>query len=99
MTGLSPEVASFQAASAFSGAGYTTEEAEQTVTTPERRKIIKTLIRLGSLSLLGALIPLIGSFAGGNGTNHVPPDRPPTDEYEARHQDAGERLRNHACAD
>lgn len=67
MTGLSPDVASFQAASAFSGAGYTTEEAEQTVATPERRTIIKTLIRLGSLSLLGALVPLIGSFAGGNG--------------------------------
>lgn len=67
MTGISQDVASFQAASAFSGAGYTTEEAEQTVATPERRKIIKTLIRLGSLSLLGALVPLIGSFAGGNG--------------------------------
>ena len=67
MTGLSPDVASFQAASAFSGAGYTTEESEQTVATPERRRIIKTLIRLGSLSLLGALVPLIGSFAGGDG--------------------------------
>ena len=67
MTGLSPDVASFQAASAFLGAGHTTEESEQTVATPERRRIIKTLIRLGSLSLLGALVPLIGSFAGGDG--------------------------------
>ena len=47
--------------------GYTTEESEQTVATPERRQIIKTLIRLGSLSFLGALVPLIGSFAGGGG--------------------------------
>jgi Trk-type K+ transport system membrane component len=38
MTGLSPNVASFQSVSAFSGAGYTTEEAEQTVSTPGRRK-------------------------------------------------------------
>ena len=67
MTGLSPDIASFQAASAFSGAGYTTEEAEQTVATPERRGIIKTLIQLGNLSLLGALVPIIGSFAGGGG--------------------------------
>lgn len=38
MTGLSPDVASFQSVSAFSGAGYTTEEAEQTVSMPKRRK-------------------------------------------------------------
>lgn len=66
MTGLSPDVASFQAIR-VSGAGYTTEEAEQTVATPERRKIVKALIRVGSLSLLGALAPLVGSFAGGDG--------------------------------
>ncbi len=68
MTGLSPDVASFQAASAFSGAGFTTDEAEQTVRTPARRKIIKTLIRLGSLGLLSAIAPLVGSFTGGSGT-------------------------------
>lgn len=62
MTGLSPDVASFQAASAFSGAGFTTDEAEHTVQTPSRRKIIKTLIRLGSLGFLTAIAPLVGSF-------------------------------------
>lgn len=67
MTGLSPDIASFQAASAFSGAGFTTDEAEQTVQTPGRRKIIKTLIRLGSLGLLSAIAPLVGSFTDGNG--------------------------------
>ena len=34
MTGVSEEVASFQAASAFSGAGFTTKETEQTISTP-----------------------------------------------------------------
>lgn len=62
MTGLSPEVASFQAQSAFSGAGFTTDEAEKTVETPARRKIIKTLIRLGSLGLVSAITSLVASF-------------------------------------
>lgn len=39
MTGLSPDVATFQAASAFSGAGYTTEKAEFTVSGSSRRTI------------------------------------------------------------
>ena len=34
MTGLSPDIASFRTTSAFSGARFTTEEAERTVETP-----------------------------------------------------------------
>lgn len=64
MTGLSPDVASFQATSAFSGAGYTTEEAERTVSTPGRRAVVKALIRLGSIGLLGAISSLVLSFTG-----------------------------------
>ncbi|WP_254544612.1 TrkA C-terminal domain-containing protein [Halomarina pelagica] len=74
MTGLSPDVASFQSTSAFSGAGYTTEEAEQTVATSERRKIIKALIRLGSVGLVSVIASLVLSFTdsqGGNGLNLV----------------------------
>lgn len=62
MTGLSPAVASFQAASAFSGAGYTTEEAESVVSVPERRTIVKTLIRLGSVGLVSVIASLVLSF-------------------------------------
>ncbi|MBU3958657.1 MAG: potassium transporter TrkA, partial [Candidatus Omnitrophica bacterium] len=40
LTGLSPEIASFQAQSAFSGAGFTTSESETIVTHPLRRRII-----------------------------------------------------------
>ena len=39
MTGLSEEVASFQSLSAFSGAGFTTEEAERTIAYPARRRV------------------------------------------------------------
>ncbi|MFC6763654.1 potassium channel family protein [Natrinema soli] len=69
MTGLSPDVASFQAASAFSGAGFTTEEAEQTVTTPARRSTVKTLIRLGSIGLVSGLTSLLLSFTNANEEN------------------------------
>ncbi|RBI59839.1 TrkA-C domain protein [halophilic archaeon] len=66
MTGLSPDIASFQSISAFSGTGYTTEEAEQTVSTPGRRKTVKALIRLGSIGLIGALASLTLSFTKSN---------------------------------
>lgn len=67
MTGLSPDVASFQATSAFSGAGYTTEEAEQTVATPERRTVVKALIRLGSIGLVSVIASLVLSFTDTGG--------------------------------
>lgn len=72
MTGLSPEVASFQALSAFSGAGFTTDEAEETVSTPARRNVVKTLIRLGSVGIVTAIFSLVVSFTGrGAGTGAI----------------------------
>lgn len=68
MTGLSEEVASFQSLSAFSGAGFTTDEAERALAYPARRKVVKTLIRLGSVGLITAISSLVLSFtntAGG----------------------------------
>lgn len=69
MTGLSPDVASFQSASAFSGAGYTTEEAEQVVATPSRRAVVKALIRLGSVGLVSVIASLVLSFTDGGEEN------------------------------
>ena len=63
MTGLSEEVASFQSLSAFSGAGFTTNEAENVLVSQARRKIIKTLIRLGSVGVVTAISSLFLSFA------------------------------------
>ena len=42
LTGLSYEVAAFQAQSAFSGAGFTTSESESIVTHAVRRKVKRT---------------------------------------------------------
>lgn len=62
MTGLSKDVASFQALSAFSGAGFTTDESEEVATYPSRRTIVKTLIRLGSVGLVTTIATLVLSF-------------------------------------
>jgi hypothetical protein len=64
MTGLSEEVASFQSLSAFSGAGFTTDEAESVLVITTRRRIIKVLIRLGSAGIVTVISSLILSFAG-----------------------------------
>ena len=48
-TGVPPEIAAFQARSAFSGAGFTTTEAENVVNHPLRRRIIATTMFVGSL--------------------------------------------------
>lgn len=67
MTGLTPDVASFQAASAFSGAGFTTEESEYAISTPERRAVVKALIRLGSVGLVSVIASLVLSFTDPRG--------------------------------
>lgn len=64
LTGLSPEIASFQAQSAFSGAGFTTSEAESLVTHPVRRKIIRILILLGSAGFTTSIATLVLTFVG-----------------------------------
>ncbi len=64
MTGLSKEMATFQAQSAFSGVGFTTSESEYVVSHPLRRKIIRILIFLGSAGIASAMATLILTFFG-----------------------------------
>lgn len=71
MTGMSPEVASFQAASAFTGVGFTTDEAEQITATPDRRNVAKHLFRLGSLGAVSAITSLVTSFTNGGNLRSV----------------------------
>ncbi len=59
LTGLSEEIAKFQASSAFFGVGFTTTEAEQVVEHPVRRKIVTWLIIAGNIGLTSALATLI----------------------------------------
>lgn len=64
LTGLSHEVARFQARSALSGVGFTTSEAESVVTHPVRRRVVLSLMLLGSAGLVTAVATLMLSFAG-----------------------------------
>ena len=47
MTGLSRDLAKFQARSAFTGVGFTTNEAEKVVAHPVRRRILMLLAAVG----------------------------------------------------
>lgn len=62
MTGLSRELARFQARSAFTGAGFTTSESEQVVHHPVRRRIIMLLMLLGNAGIVTAMSTLMLSF-------------------------------------
>jgi hypothetical protein len=64
LTGLSYDVAAFQAQSAFSGAGFTTAESEQIVTHAVRRRIIRMLILIGSVGLVSTGATLIVALTG-----------------------------------
>nr|WP_211204170.1 TrkA C-terminal domain-containing protein [Methanocaldococcus fervens] len=64
MTGLSKDVAAFQAQSAFTGAGFTTAESEYVVSHPVRRKIIRILILLGNAGISSAIATLVLTFVG-----------------------------------
>lgn len=67
LTGLSSEIASFQAQSAFSGVGFTTQESEAIVTHPLRRRIIRILILLGSAGVTTSMATLVLTFVGETG--------------------------------
>ncbi|HZG37003.1 MAG TPA: TrkA C-terminal domain-containing protein [Gaiellaceae bacterium] len=67
LTGLSPEVARFQARSALTGVGFTTSEAESVVGHPVRRKIVMTLMLIGSAGVITAVATLMLSFVGAGG--------------------------------
>jgi len=62
LTGLSWDVASFQAQSAFTGAGFTTSESENIVSHPARRRVIQAMIMLGSIGVSSALVTVVVTF-------------------------------------
>jgi hypothetical protein len=68
LTGVSSEMARFQARSAFTGAGFTTAESERMVTHPVRRRIIMLLMLLGNAGIVTAASTLILSFTGSGDT-------------------------------
>lgn len=66
-TGLSTEMARFQARSAYSGVGFTTIESEDVLSHPARRRIVQSLMVLSSAGVAGTLATLLLSFAGTTG--------------------------------
>jgi K+/H+ antiporter YhaU regulatory subunit KhtT len=71
MTGMSKESARFQARSALSGVGFTTQEAEQVVRHPVRRRIALVLMMFGSAGVVTAVASLILSFGSGAGSGRL----------------------------
>ncbi|MFC2009491.1 TrkA C-terminal domain-containing protein [Chloroflexota bacterium] len=62
LTGIEPEVARFQALSAFSGTGFTTTEAERVVRHRTRRRIVTALIIMGNAGLVAIIATSVASF-------------------------------------
>ena len=62
LTGIEPDIARFQALSAFSGTGFTTREAERVVGHRTRRRIVTVLIILGNAGMVTVIATLVASF-------------------------------------
>lgn len=65
-TGMSRDMARFQARSAFSTCGFTTDESESVVNHPVRRKIIATLMLLGNAGFVSVIAMVLGTFTAEN---------------------------------
>ncbi len=66
ITGLDPEIASFQALSAFTGTGFTTSEADLITRHPKRRRTVRILIIVGNAyfaAVVAMVISAIMSFS------------------------------------
>lgn len=68
LTGLSRTSASFQARSAFTGAGFTTTESEAVVKHPVRRRIIMLLMFLGNAGIITVISSLVLTFVSTSST-------------------------------
>jgi hypothetical protein len=66
LTGVSREMARFQARSAFSGCGFTTKESEGLVSHPVRRRIIMLLMLLGNIGVATVAASVMVSIVRAN---------------------------------
>jgi hypothetical protein len=73
ITGISRQLALFQARSAFTGAGFTTNESEQVINHPVRRRIIMWLMFLGNAGIVTVISSLVLTFVSiGEGGSWIP---------------------------
>jgi Trk-type K+ transport system membrane component len=68
LTGMEPQMAMFQALSAFTNTGFTTSAAESVVQHRRRRVIAAVLMILGYIGIVGVIVTLIRSFAAESGS-------------------------------
>ena len=61
-TGMSRQYAKFQSRSAFTGAGFTTSEAEAVVSHPVRRRIVMALMLMGNAGIATVVATLLLGF-------------------------------------
>ena len=61
-TGLARQTARFQSHSAFTGVGFTTDEAEKVVNHPLRRRIVIVLMLLGNVGIVSVVASLMLTF-------------------------------------
>ncbi len=61
-TGLSSQVARFQARSAYTGSGFSTAESEKIMNHPVRRKIIYSLMLMGNAGIVTVMSSLVLTF-------------------------------------
>jgi hypothetical protein len=71
MTGLSEDIASFQALSAYTGSGYTTQETEKLVNHPGRRRILRDLMIVGNMGFVSTIASAIFSMDYLGGDNQL----------------------------
>lgn len=70
LTGISREMARFQARSAFTGVGFTTRESESITTHPVRRQIVMLLMLLGNVGIAaGAATMMVTLMRTSEGEN------------------------------
>ncbi len=62
ITGVPLSQAGFQAMSAYTGTGFTTQESELVLSNPQRRRIIKILIIIGTAGVMTTVATLAGTM-------------------------------------
>ena len=67
LTGVSHDLARFEARSAFTGSGFTTTDSEKVVSHPVRRQVIMTLMLVGNAGIITVITSAVLSFAGKGG--------------------------------
>jgi hypothetical protein len=68
MTGVEADKARFQSLSAYSGAGFTTREAESVINHPTRRRIITWLIIIGNVGIITVIVTATSSLVSSHGS-------------------------------